>query len=127
MDWFAPPHVVPPPTPPQFALPIHGRNVGAVVQLQIPPALALISMPPHVPTFHVSEPDMTETGVPLRSAVAIKFWFTASAVAGVPGTKVLGIVRSAGLSGEAKTSEPKTKQCSALRRVTFRIASMSLS
>jgi hypothetical protein len=60
-------------------------------------------------------------------AVALKFWFTSLAVAGVPGTKVLGIVRSADLSGEAKTSEPKTKQRSALRRVTLRIASISPS
>src|SRR5882672_1640902 len=28
-------------------------------------------------------------------AVALKFWFTSSAVAGVPGTKVLGMFRSA--------------------------------
>src|SRR5712671_5342847 len=27
-------------------------------------------------------------------AVALKFWFTSAAVAGVPGTKVLGIVKS---------------------------------
>jgi len=61
------------------------------------------------------------------AAVALKFWFTSSAVAGVPGTKVLGIVRSADQSGEAKTNEPKTKQRTAFRRVTLRIASMNPS
>jgi hypothetical protein len=60
-------------------------------------------------------------------AVALKFWFTSLAVAGVPDTKVLGIVRSADRSGEAKTSEPKTKQRTALRRLTLRIASISPS
>jgi hypothetical protein len=60
-------------------------------------------------------------------AVALKFWFTSLAVAGVPGTKVLGIVRSVDQSGEAKTSEPKTKQHTALRRVTLRIASITPS
>src|SRR6266853_2618363 len=35
-------------------------------------------------------------------AVALKFWFTSAAVAGVPGTKVLGIVKSTGhASGDA--------------------------
>jgi len=60
-------------------------------------------------------------------AVALKFWFTSLAVAGVPDTKVFGIVRSADQSGEAKASEPKTKQHTALRRVTLRIASINPS
>ena len=80
MDWFGAPHVAVP-TPPQLLLLIHGRNIAAVaLQPQIPGALALISIPPHVPTFHVSEPVMTEAAVPLRSAVASNCTFGASHV-----------------------------------------------
>src|SRR5882672_5103862 len=57
-------------------------------------------------------------------AVALKFWLTSAAVAGVPGTKVLGIVKSAGhTSGDVKSIEPKAKQPAAAGRATLRIAS----
>src|SRR5947207_775258 len=53
-------------------------------------------------------------------AVALKFAFTSAAVAGVPETKVLGTVRSAGhASGDARTNSAEAKQRPAERRVTL--------
>src|SRR5882672_9831642 len=44
-------------------------------------------------------------------AVALKFLFTSAAVAGVPGTKVLGIVKSTGRATvEMKTSDPPARR-----------------
>jgi hypothetical protein len=43
-------------------------------------------------------------------AVALKFWFTSLATAGWPGTKVLGIVKSAVHANDgAKTNDPEAK------------------
>src|SRR2546426_535004 len=61
-------------------------------------------------------------------AVALKFWFTSAAVAGVPGTKVLGIVKSADqASGGAKITDPRARHVTAVRRATLRIACMGPS
>src|SRR6266853_6683789 len=63
-------------------------------------------------------------------AVALKFWFTSAAVAGVPGTNVLRFcgVRSADHASDGvKTDALKARQAAVARRATLRIASMGSS
>src|SRR5258708_38072369 len=47
-------------------------------------------------------------------AVALKFWFTSLAVAGVPGTKGLGLVRSPRLAGGGGNAKANAKTPAAL-------------
>src|SRR5882672_7976761 len=60
-------------------------------------------------------------------AVALKFVFTSAAVAGVPGTNVLGMVKSAGQASGVNTSALKAKQFPAVPNATLRIVSMGSS
>src|SRR5437899_2144495 len=57
-------------------------------------------------------------------AVALKFWLTSAAVAGVPGTKVLGIVRSAGHASGEGNARASVRLAAAMRCVMVRSAFM---